>query len=794
MGKKTEIVDETNKPDLKPHEEELILCKICMNNYDDEKRQPKKLQCPHTFCGPCIDKYLVSGMRLNRKVKCPICREKTRCGSDGTFSLEVNTRSLDLVSLIKRYFQKKDKNKMLKYNGESEVKTPEEELEDHLDAYEVEMSKRTVVKSSNPILHPVKRLDSGYQCQSGSEEEDDDDEDDGKVEKSSKNKTEITNADQNNANETVLKTDASKAAPKGAIILQNMPSNYGFIPYPNKLLQDSYKLNMEHKFEHLPGDFTSEVIMEMDEDDYHQYAPVPDQFKPASSKVPAQTFVKGVCERNVDQSVMKFGTVDEILNGGVAKNMASRVDNNGSLKSNGSSKHSQQSSLHENYSQSNFQQYQRLPNSPFTANPAYFGMNNQDDNDDLDWNYFTQTSSISETQSLSSRPAETPDKQVDEEKGTMKSNVSNASSNPGVSRVNGFIYHNAPSKSPQQSSPSFQLSGSNFTDSVFNFNASSSTPPTPQPSASLSGQHAFEQHASRNPAPCIPQFHESAIFEGHTGDNLHLPIKMKACADGKVVVIDGGNPADSSNQSSTPRSDNAVHIFNKNGDKICSKSVPKIINDACLMNHDSNKLAVAHDCGVDIYDLSDPVDEPVKTIPLGSTSCLAPFKRGFVAGQSGLLNVCPDLDSIVLFYSLKYTNPAIVNLGNVKELDSCLNRPDIIAVTDGKKYLTIDGDGNVLKDFKPHPELQNENHKTISLSPSGDKLLKLDRKNNTVELHDASMMFGNNRTPLAFYLNGLANGAFPEEKILGGALVADNKVFLLHKGIDGFKIKMFRWI
>ena len=36
--------------------DEIKSCKICMENFDDEKNAAVKLQCPHIFCEKCVKK------------------------------------------------------------------------------------------------------------------------------------------------------------------------------------------------------------------------------------------------------------------------------------------------------------------------------------------------------------------------------------------------------------------------------------------------------------------------------------------------------------------------------------------------------------------------------------------------------------------------------------------------------------------------------------------------------------------------------------------------------------------
>ena len=57
---------------------DLRVCPICHDSFD----KPKFLHCGHTFCEPCLDKYLDN---TNRKetIICPLCRSQTQCNGKG---------------------------------------------------------------------------------------------------------------------------------------------------------------------------------------------------------------------------------------------------------------------------------------------------------------------------------------------------------------------------------------------------------------------------------------------------------------------------------------------------------------------------------------------------------------------------------------------------------------------------------------------------------------------------------------------------------------------------------------
>ncbi len=50
--------------------EQLLLCKICL----DDLKDPKTLPCLHTYCRDCIGIYIQHNNVEGRKFACPVCR------------------------------------------------------------------------------------------------------------------------------------------------------------------------------------------------------------------------------------------------------------------------------------------------------------------------------------------------------------------------------------------------------------------------------------------------------------------------------------------------------------------------------------------------------------------------------------------------------------------------------------------------------------------------------------------------------------------------------------------------
>ena len=78
--------------------EDQITCSVCLEPY----REPKKLQCSHVFCRPCLEK-LVSLQRPQQggqpSISCPNCRKATPIPDGGIVKLEAAFYINDLVDI-----------------------------------------------------------------------------------------------------------------------------------------------------------------------------------------------------------------------------------------------------------------------------------------------------------------------------------------------------------------------------------------------------------------------------------------------------------------------------------------------------------------------------------------------------------------------------------------------------------------------------------------------------------------------------------------------------------------------
>ncbi|KAL7638333.1 UNVERIFIED_CONTAM: hypothetical protein RMT77_010903 [Armadillidium vulgare] len=72
--------------------EEIVLCSICLQQFDSLHFIPKMLECGHTFCSPCMTKL------FQKNHTCPNCRAQTK-GNES--SLPVNYYVLKVVDIYK---------------------------------------------------------------------------------------------------------------------------------------------------------------------------------------------------------------------------------------------------------------------------------------------------------------------------------------------------------------------------------------------------------------------------------------------------------------------------------------------------------------------------------------------------------------------------------------------------------------------------------------------------------------------------------------------------------------------
>mmetsp|Transcript_632 Transcript_632/g.1651 ORF Transcript_632/g.1651 Transcript_632/m.1651 type:complete len:472 (-) Transcript_632:121-1536(-) len=83
--------------DVRARLEEELTCSVCLGVYQD----PRKLQCSHTFCLPCLDQILSSSSSASRTtLKCPECRAESSVSRSGARSLPVDRTVARVLNVL----------------------------------------------------------------------------------------------------------------------------------------------------------------------------------------------------------------------------------------------------------------------------------------------------------------------------------------------------------------------------------------------------------------------------------------------------------------------------------------------------------------------------------------------------------------------------------------------------------------------------------------------------------------------------------------------------------------------
>lgn len=65
---------------------DIFVCQICLESYDDSVREPKFLNCHHSFCRCCLNQVATD----QESIECPACRQLTKLGANGIGGLQTN--------------------------------------------------------------------------------------------------------------------------------------------------------------------------------------------------------------------------------------------------------------------------------------------------------------------------------------------------------------------------------------------------------------------------------------------------------------------------------------------------------------------------------------------------------------------------------------------------------------------------------------------------------------------------------------------------------------------------------
>ena len=77
-----------------------IECKVCQEQFSEIK-EPKTLNCFHTFCKPCLENWL--RQHGGRSFSCPICRKITECPDNDVEKLQSNLFYKQMVEIVEAY-------------------------------------------------------------------------------------------------------------------------------------------------------------------------------------------------------------------------------------------------------------------------------------------------------------------------------------------------------------------------------------------------------------------------------------------------------------------------------------------------------------------------------------------------------------------------------------------------------------------------------------------------------------------------------------------------------------------
>ena len=70
--------------------DDLLVCGICEELYDDDTHQPKFLACHHTFCADCLNKLSNKEQPNPASIQCPNCRSNTQLPLNRVAGLQTN--------------------------------------------------------------------------------------------------------------------------------------------------------------------------------------------------------------------------------------------------------------------------------------------------------------------------------------------------------------------------------------------------------------------------------------------------------------------------------------------------------------------------------------------------------------------------------------------------------------------------------------------------------------------------------------------------------------------------------
>ena len=79
-------------------QQDILMCDVCLEAYDENTREPKFLTCHHSFCLSCLS----SLTRDHTTIECPTCRQPTSLPANGVQGLQTNFYVMSMKDLLKQ--------------------------------------------------------------------------------------------------------------------------------------------------------------------------------------------------------------------------------------------------------------------------------------------------------------------------------------------------------------------------------------------------------------------------------------------------------------------------------------------------------------------------------------------------------------------------------------------------------------------------------------------------------------------------------------------------------------------
>ncbi len=78
--------------------EDLLICPICCNEYNELKNKPICISCGHTICQECLYK-----LNTNNSIMCPIDKKKINFTNPNT-NQSINKDIINIIQLSEKFY------------------------------------------------------------------------------------------------------------------------------------------------------------------------------------------------------------------------------------------------------------------------------------------------------------------------------------------------------------------------------------------------------------------------------------------------------------------------------------------------------------------------------------------------------------------------------------------------------------------------------------------------------------------------------------------------------------------